>query len=97
MIEEIKIMLGSAAENFTEDAIGLAAQIALMEVEDFCNTDADAVMMLMAAKIAVQNLLRTGTNGLTSQSFSGVSESYVDGWTDDVKSILMKKRKVKVM
>ncbi len=97
MIEEIKLLLGDAAVNFTEQQISLAYKMALAEVETFCNRDADATLELCAERIAVIKLSRTGTEGLTAQGFSGVSESYLDGYPADLQAILKGKRKIKVV
>lgn len=95
MIEEIKIMLGEAAGNYTDAQIGLAYKQALIEVEEYCRRDADAALELVAEQIAVIKLNRIGTEGLTSQSLSGVSENYVDGYPSEIMAILDRKRKVK--
>ena len=97
MIDEIKLLLGEAAANYTDAQIGLAYRMALAEVEAYCRRDADATLELMAEKIAVLKLTRMGSEGLASQSFSGVSESYVDGYPADVVAILNSKRKIKVV
>lgn len=97
MIDEIKILLGEAAANYTDAQISLAYRLALAEVEAITNRSADAVLELCAEKIAVVKLNRMGTEGLASQSFSGVSESYIDGYPEDVQSILRAKRKIKVV
>ena len=97
MVEEIKLLLGDAAGNFTEPQISLAYRLALAEVEEYCNREADTVLELQAAKIAVIKLNRINTEGLASQSFSGVSESYLDGLPADILLILNKKRKIKVV
>lgn len=97
MIEEIKLMLGDAAANYTDAQIGLALKHALLVVEDYCNRDADPVLILTAERIAVIELLRQGTEGIVSQSASGVSENYIDGYPDDIKMILNRKRKVKFL
>ena len=97
MIEEIKILLGEAANNFTDDQIALALKIAIAEVEDYCNRDADATLELIAEKIAVIKLNRTNTEGLASQSFSGVSESYIDGYPQEILTVLNRKRKIKIV
>lgn len=95
MIEEIKLMLGETAKNYTDAQIGLAYKLALMEVEEYCKRDADAALELVAERIAVIKLNRFGTEGLASQSFSGVNESYLDGYPADIQAILNRKRKVK--
>ena len=97
MIEEIKIMLGEAASNYTEAQIGLAYKIALAEIEDYCNREADTTLELLAEKIAVIKLNRINTEGLASQSFSGVSESYIDGYPAEILAVLNRKRKIKVV
>lgn len=95
MIEEIKILLGESAANYTDAQIGLAYKLALAEVEEYCKRDADPALELVAEQIAVIKLNRIGTEGLTAQSFSGVNESYLDGYPAEIMAVLNRKRKVK--
>ena len=97
MIEEIKLLLGDAASNYTDAQISLAYKMALAEIEDYCNREADATLELLAEKIAVIKLNRMNTEGLASQSYSGVSESYIDGYPADILAVLNRKRKIKVV
>lgn len=97
MIEEIKILLGDAADNFTDALIGLTAKQALAEVESYCNRSADYELEMIAQRIAIIKLNRINTEGLASQSFSGVSESYIEGYPEDIKALLNRKRKIKVV
>ena len=97
MIEEIKILLGDAAANFTDEQISLCYRISLAEVEEYCNREADTILELMAEKIAVIKLNRINTEGLASQSYSGISESYIDGYPAEILAVLNRKRKIKVI
>lgn len=97
MIEEIKIMLGDAAANFTDAQIGLALKMSLAEVEAYCNRTLDYELEMIAERIAIIKLNRINTEGLASQSFSGVSETYVDGYPADILAALNRKRKIKVI
>ena len=97
MIEEIKILLGDSANNYTDAQIGLAYKLALVEVEEYCKRDVDASLELVAEQIAVIKLNRMGTQGLASQSYSGVSESYIDGYPAEIVAVLNRKRKIKVV
>lgn len=97
MIEEIKILLGTAAENYTDAQIGLAYKLALAEVEEYTNREADITLELIAEQIAVIKLNRTNTEGLAAQSYSGVNESYINGYPDEIKAVLNRKRKIKVV
>lgn len=97
MLEEIKLLLGEAAANFTDAQIALCYKMALAEVEEYCKREADTILELIAEKIAVIKLNRINTEGLASQSYSGVNESYIDGYPDEIKAVLNRKRKVKVV
>lgn len=97
MIDEIKLLLGEAAANYTEAQISLCYKMALAEVEDYCNREADTTLELIAERLAVIKLNRLNTEGLASQSFSGVSESYIDGLPQDILTVLNRKRRIKVV
>lgn len=97
MIEEIRLMLGDAAPNYTDAQIKLALKFAMAEIEDYCKREIDDRLELTAQQMAVVKLNRIGTQGLTSQSFSGVSEAYSLDYPDDIMRVLNSKRKVKVL
>lgn len=97
MIEEIKLLLGDAAANYSDVKIGLAYKMALAEVEEYCKREADATLELVAEQIAVIKLNRSGAEGIANQSFSGVSESYIDGYPAEIQAILNRKRKIKIV
>lgn len=97
MLEEIKILLGDAADNYPDMLIGLCAKQALAEVESYCNRSADYELEMVAQRIAIIKLNRINTEGLTSQSYSGISETYIDGYPADILAILNRKRKIKVV
>ena len=97
MIEEIKLLLGDTADNFTDAQIGLCLKWALAEVEAYCNRQLDVELTLIAERIAIIKLNRLNTEGLASQAYSGVSESYIDGYPADIVAVLNRKRKIKVI
>lgn len=97
MIEEIKLLLGDAASNYSDAQIALCLKLALAEVEAYCNRAIDLELEIIAEKIAVIKLNRINTEGLAAQSYSGVSESYIDGYPAEILTVLNRKRKVKVL
>ena len=97
MTNEIKIMLGDRASNYSDALISLCYKQALAEVEDYCNREADNVLEYTACKIAIIKLNRIGTEGLASESYSGVSESFIDGYPSDIQATLNRKRKIKIL
>lgn len=97
MLEEIKLLLGEAATNYSDALIALCAKQALAEVEAYCGRTADYELEMVAQKIAILKLNRMNTEGLAGQSYSGVSETYIDGYPADILAILNRKRKIKVV
>lgn len=97
MIEEIKLLLGDAADNYSDALISLALKQSLAEVQAYCNRELDLELEMLAQKITIIKLNRIHTEGLTAQSFSGVSESYIDGYPAEILAVLNRKRKIKVV
>ena len=48
MVDEIKLLLGDASKNYTDNQIELCAKMALAEVEAYCNRKADSELELIA-------------------------------------------------
>lgn len=97
MIDEIKVLLGDAASNFSDAQIGLMAKIALDYVETYTQREIDYSLTLLAERICVIMLNRTNSEGISSESFNGTSVSYIDGLPDDIIQALNKKRVVKFL
>lgn len=95
MIDKIKVLLGAAADNYTEPQIELMYEMAEQEVKDYCHLEElDNSLELQAVKMAVIKLNRLGTEGVASQGFSGISESFVDGYPADIITVLNSKRRI---
>ena len=90
-------MLGEAAANYTEEQIKLCLKMAVAEVEAYCNRTIDIELELIAERIAIIKLNRINSEGLAGQAYSGVNETYIDGYPADIQQILNRKRKVKVL
>ena len=97
MIQEIRLLLGDAAANYSDDQIGLVAKMAIAEVEDYTHRELDYSLQLIAERIAIIKLNRIGTEGLNSMSVSGMSENYIDGYPADIIATLNSKRKIRVI
>lgn len=97
MINEIKLMLGESASNYSDALITLCYKQALTEIEAYCGREADATLEMVADRIAILKLNRINSEGLSGQSYSGVSETYIDGYPADIQAILDRKRKIKLL
>lgn len=93
MIEEIKVLLGDTAVNYTDEQIGLCLKQSLAEVEAFCNREIDYELEIVAEKMTVIKLNRLGTEGIASHSFTGVSEGFLNGYPNEILLVLNAKRK----
>jgi hypothetical protein len=97
-INDIRIMLGDAVDNFTDEQILLYYKMSVMDIKIYTNREhLDDDLEMIAKRITVLKLNRINTEGLASVSYSGISNSYIDGYPDDIKSILRMKRKLKVI
>ena len=96
MIEQVNALLG-AGHTFTEDQIIAALSIATSEVETYCRRTLDAELQAAVVQIAIIKLNRIGTEGAAALSFSGVSETYIDGYPANIQALLNRKRKLKVL
>lgn len=97
MIDELKVLLADRVDNYTEAQMGLALKLAVGEVEEYCKRDMDYGMELAALQIAKIKLNRMDSEGLVSQSFSGTSENYIDGYPQEIQNLLNRKRKIRVL
>lgn len=97
MIENVKLLLGDSAANYSDAQVALAVELAASEAEGYCRRELDAELEAVVSQMAVVKLNRMGTEGAAALSFSGVSESYVDGYPANIMAVLNRKRKLKVL
>lgn len=97
MVEKIKLLLGDASANFSDELITLYYDMSIAEIEAYCNRTVDKELEIIAQKMTIIKLNRMNSEGLQSQSFNGVSANYIDGYPADIQIILNRKRKIKVM
>ena len=96
MLEKIKICLTN--NTYTDDLINLFIDDTTKEVKIYCNReDIDVELESIIRKIVIIKLNRINSEGLSSQSYSGVSESFIDGYPQDIISVLNRKRKLKTL
>lgn len=97
MLERIKLLLNISDES--KDALlGELIDNATEFVTNFINNDA-ALENLTGTIIAmvIYDYNRMGTEGLTSESYSGVNFGYASGYSDDIMKQLRRYRKVRVI
>lgn len=96
MLDKIKLCLTN--NTYTDELINLFIEDTITEVKVYCNReDIDTELESVIRRIVIIKLNRMNSEGLSSQSFSGVSESFIDGYPQDIVSILNRKRKLKTL
>ena len=96
MLEKIKLCLTNNI--YTDDLINLYIDDTTKEVKIYCNReDIDTELESVIRRIVIIKLNRMNSEGLSSQAYSGVSESFIDGYPQDIISILNRKRKLKTL
>lgn len=103
-IIDLDVILGNNAGNYTEPQKEWALKAARCEVEAYIGrtiNEADGTegspLYSAVLDIAIIKLQRLGTEAVASQSFSGVSESFLSGYPAHIVSILNRYRRIKVI
>lgn len=101
MINEIKLLLGAASDNYSDELIQLLCTQTLAEIETYTAREFDLSTNIeiksIVERLVIIKLNRMATEGLESQSFSGASESYLDGYPADILAVLNRKRRAKLI
>lgn len=96
MLEKIKLCLTN--NTYTDELINLFIEDTTKEIKIYCNReDIDTELESVIRRIVIIKLNRINSEGLSSQSFSGVSESFIDGYPQDIIAVLNRKRKLKTL
>jgi len=93
LLDRVNLLLGI---NDKDVLMQIFIEDAQTEVIDYCNLLTYNVKFDgTVAKMVIQNYNKSKIQGIISESFSGVSQSYIDGYTNDVKQFLNKNRKAR--
>ena len=97
-LEKLKILLRERASNYSDEYLSLLLDDAEQEAKGYCHRD-DIPYPLEGAvvRMALVHINQSGAEGMSAQGFSGVSESYMDGYPAEVQAILRRYRKLVVL
>ena len=97
-LEKLKILLRERASNYSDEYLSLLLEESTQEAKGYCRRD-DIPDPLGSAVVnmALVKLNRYGAEGVASQGFSGVSESYLDGYPEEIRSVLRRDRKLVIL
>ena len=93
MLENIKLLLN--INNDSKDALLLLLiQQAEDEAKDFTHREDVCELQSTIEKMVVYNYNRLGTEGLNSESYSGVSYNYTTDYPEQILKMLKRYRKI---
>lgn len=97
-LQKLKILLGDRAANYTDEYLSLVLDEAEVEALAYCRReDVPDGLAVAVVRMALVKVNRTGSDGLSSQGYSGTSEAYIDGYPAEMADILRRYRKLVVL
>lgn len=95
MLEKIQLLLNQYAQN---DLLLLLIDMCKQDAMEYCNlSEYDDSLDSTVIKMVVERYNKIGLEGLSAQGDSGVSNSYIDGYSKEIYQSLIKHRKVRVV
>lgn len=97
MLEKIKAYLG-ITDTSKDALLNILLDMAKAFAVDYCGLAAyDTALDNIVISMVVEDYNKMGDEGISSKSISGVSESYVDGYSVKIMAALKTHRKIKVV
>lgn len=97
-VETIKILLGESANLFSDNQIEVYIQQAECDFMNYTKrSEIPPAAVSVINEMVVVKCNRQGTEGLQSQSFSGISDSFLDGYPINIINQINGFRKVKIL
>lgn len=98
MLEKIKLLLGKSNDDSIDELLLLLISLCKEEAYTYCNLEEyNEALDFIIIQMVIEKYNRMGSEGATSQSFSGISESYNDFYSDKIVRALNKHRKVRCL
>ena len=96
-MDNIKILLG-IVDDARDELIELLIEQCKAEVVSYCNLkDYDEKLNPALYQMVIEKYNRLGSEGLSREDSSGISASYLDGYSAFVQSMLKGHRKVRML
>jgi len=97
-LEAIKVLLKLDGDVSKDTLINVLIEQAQSEFKDYCNReDIPSAAVGVINEMVVVKYNRQGTEGLSSQSFSGISDNFLDGYPTNIIKALNRYRKAKFL
>ena len=98
MLERIKLLLSKSNDDTADELLNTLISMCKEEAYIYCNLPAyDNKLDIVVVSMVIEKYNRMGSEGVVSQSSSGVSASYDSFYSDKIVRMLNKFRKVKMV
>lgn len=98
MKQEVITYCSALLDTDDTELLGVLYDIVVNEILDYCNIDSipNTATSVICNMVCVQ-FNRRLASGLQSQSFSGVSESFINGYPDNILKQLNRYRRISII
>lgn len=97
MLEKIKILLG-ISDTDSDALLNILIEEVQAFIIDYCNLTAYGIALdSVAIKMVIEQYNKCGSEGISSKSYSGISESYTDDYSATIYTQLDKHRRIKTL
>ncbi len=95
LLTKVKTYLG-IADTSKDAVLQLLIDDAAAYAVNYCDLSVyDSQLDSAVFRMVLQDYTRLGSQGIAAQSYSGASEQYLNGYSEDIHALLRKYRKVK--
>jgi hypothetical protein len=97
LLDTIKILLG-ITDTDSDALLNVLIANAQDFIVDYCNLSAyDTALDNIAVKMVIEQYNKRGAEGISSKSYSGISESYTNDYSPTIYTQLNKHRRIKTL
>lgn len=99
LIKETLISLLDIAQTDTSalTKLDLLIDICTEEAKAFTNQEDNEIIKNVVIAMVCERWNKLGSEGISSASFNGVSENFIDGYSQTVQSLLRAKRRLRLL
>ena len=99
MLNKIKLLVGvSPTDEGQNELFEVLIEMAQQEAVEYCHLEEyNEKLNPTIIKMVIEKYNRLGSEGITSQNYSGVSESFAEGYSKDIIASLNRNRKLRMM
>lgn len=97
MLDTLIMLLGLQRGSEKEVIIEYLIESAKQFIENYCHCAYDDTFNSTIVSMVMEDYNKLESAGIETESFSGISQSYINGYSDSVMNALKARRRIKVL